>query len=395
MNISSFRIRASYPNFFMVNLYAREGREIFNHDSEDPDNQLEGNKPGTVIYRLQGDDTPHEFPPRWYDMYRLLKLRDAEQRQFLELLLLEHNGEISETQRKQLEDIRDTFHRYCREFVENNTLTDSDELITTLTQDADFTDEAISYKGHMLLDLTRNCYPVPDFVILTAKSFNNPDHLPELNLGLDLLKEDQVEDFWHVNAGVKHINGDGNLRHLSGHTEIVDKVLGVCNLIVNQHAEIAAVFRIQVCKAMDNELGVVVVVGKDDGLANLLATIYHLTAGHQVREHLVHGIDVEDIVEYLARSDVPGRIRFLIKKHLTLGHLVLPDILHLLLLFIGKVFIADTFLHNLGGLGEPGRRHQIVFIDGLAQFVSEVGLAAFQTEKVVGATVHVFTRCGG
>lgn len=180
MNISSFRIRASYPNFFMVNLYSREGREIFNHDSEDPDNQLEGNKPGTVIYRLQGDDTPHEFPPRWYDMYRLLKLRDAEQRQFLELLLLEHNGEISETQRKQLEDIRDSFHRYCCEFVEKNSLIDSDELITTLTHDADFTDEAISYKGHMLLDLTRNCYPVPDFVILTAKSFNNPDHLPEL-----------------------------------------------------------------------------------------------------------------------------------------------------------------------------------------------------------------------
>ena len=32
----------------------------------------------------------------------------------------------------------------------------------------------------MLLDLTRNCYPVPDFVILTAKSFNNPEGLPEL-----------------------------------------------------------------------------------------------------------------------------------------------------------------------------------------------------------------------
>ena len=29
----------------------------------------------------------------------------------------------------------------------------------------------------MLLDLTRNSYPVPDFVILTAKSFNHPEHL--------------------------------------------------------------------------------------------------------------------------------------------------------------------------------------------------------------------------
>ena len=55
MKVTSLRIRASYPNFYMVNLYAREGREIFNHDNEDPLNQLEGNKPGTVIYRLEGE----------------------------------------------------------------------------------------------------------------------------------------------------------------------------------------------------------------------------------------------------------------------------------------------------------------------------------------------------
>ena len=42
MSISRFRIRASYPNFYMVTLYAREGREIFDHDSEDPANQLGG-----------------------------------------------------------------------------------------------------------------------------------------------------------------------------------------------------------------------------------------------------------------------------------------------------------------------------------------------------------------
>ena len=181
MKVASFRIRASYPNYYMVNLYAKEGMEIFNHDSEDPENQLEGNKPGTVIYRLKGDeDNVHEFPPRWYDMYQLLKLRGDEQRQFLELLLLEHFGTISTEEKAALDDNRNAFRQQCIDFVKQNPLYDSDELITTLTTTANFTDEAISYKGHMLLDLTRNCYPVPDFVILTAKSFNNPEHLPEL-----------------------------------------------------------------------------------------------------------------------------------------------------------------------------------------------------------------------
>lgn len=180
MKIDSIRIRASYPNYFMVNLYARKGREIFNHDSEDPENQLEGNKPGTVIYRLEGDNTLYEFPPRWYDMYRLLKLRDKEQKAFLSLLLDERDGNLTDEDRRRLSDIRDDFHHQCCEFVEKNPLFECDELITTLTEETDFTDEAISYKGHMLLDLTKNCYPVPDFCILTAKSFQHPEHLDEM-----------------------------------------------------------------------------------------------------------------------------------------------------------------------------------------------------------------------
>lgn len=181
MKVSTFRIRASYPNYYMVNLYARCGREIFNHDSEDPANQLEGNKPGTVIYRLEGDPakTLREFPPRWYDMYCLLKRRDDDQRHFLELLLAERDGSLSPDARQELASIRDSFHQQCRRFVADNPLSDSDCLITTLTS-GDFTDEEISYKGRMLLDLTRNSYPVPDFVILTSRSFSQPDRLPAL-----------------------------------------------------------------------------------------------------------------------------------------------------------------------------------------------------------------------
>lgn len=180
MKVERFRIRASYPNYFMVCLYAREGREIFDHDSEDPENRLEGNKPGTVIYRLVGDENVYEFPPRWYDMYQLLKLREGEQVRFLELLLGEHAGTLSDNELQQLERQRIDFHEQCRRYVAENPLSDCDELITTLTEEGDFTDEVISYKGHMLLDLTRNCYPVPDFCILTAKSFTNPDHLPAM-----------------------------------------------------------------------------------------------------------------------------------------------------------------------------------------------------------------------
>lgn len=173
MKVSSIRIRASYPNYYMVNLYAHEGREIFNHDSEDPENRLEGNKPGTVMYRLEGDNTIKEFPPRWYDMYYLLKQHGDERRRYLELLLEEH---MTDKPTAQLEAKREQFRKECADYVASHQLKDNEYLITTLTE-GEFSDEEISYKGRMLMDLTRNNYPVPDFCIMTAKSFAQYDKL--------------------------------------------------------------------------------------------------------------------------------------------------------------------------------------------------------------------------
>lgn len=178
MKVESFRIRASYPNYYMVKLYAKEGCEIFNHDSEDPENKLEGNKPGTVIYHVTGDAAGdvHEFPPRWYDMYRLLKLDGREKKHYLEMLLEERaTGE----RQPELDAMREDFRRVCCQYVDSHRLFENEYLITTLTQ-GEYTDEEISYKGRMLIDLTHCCYPVPDFCIITAKAFNKPELLEEL-----------------------------------------------------------------------------------------------------------------------------------------------------------------------------------------------------------------------
>lgn len=185
--IKDFLIRASYPNYFMVKKYADMGREVFNRNIDDKDNTLKGNKPGTVIYTLQGDSGQHEFPPRWYDMYYLMRQRGDAQKHYLKMLLLEHFGPSlcdngaapAATKIDELEKIRQDFRQECKDYVAQHPLYNSDELITTLV-DGDFTDEQISYKGRMLLDLTRNCYPVPDFCILTAKAFEQPERLEEL-----------------------------------------------------------------------------------------------------------------------------------------------------------------------------------------------------------------------
>ena len=171
-------IRASYPNYHMVHRYAKQGPEVFNCDVDDAGNTLEGNKPGTVIYTLDGDDTRHEIPPRWYDMYLLLKTRGEQKEQFLRLLLAERDGTATPEQARQLAAHRACFRQTVIDYVNDHPIPDNEELITPLT-DRHFTDDEISHKGRMLLELTQNCYPVPDFVILTAELSRHPEHWEE------------------------------------------------------------------------------------------------------------------------------------------------------------------------------------------------------------------------
>lgn len=190
MTIQEFIIRASYPNYYMVWLFARKGHEIFEHNTDDPSNPLEGNKPGTVIYSLEGVEGRFEFPPRWYDMFYLLKCHAEERREYLYLLLLERYGEALRPTEEmnhttyprhipKLENIRHFFYDACRHYVAEHPLSDVPEIITTITP-GDFSEQIVSHKGRMLLDLTRNCYPVPDFCILTADGVKQAERLPDL-----------------------------------------------------------------------------------------------------------------------------------------------------------------------------------------------------------------------
>ena len=171
-------IRASYPNYHMVCRYVECGPEVFNCDVDDVRNTLEGNKPGTVIFDLDDGSGSREFPPRWYDMYLLLKTQPDRKKELLRLMVDEHDGTASGEQLKHLAHARSLFRQELVDYVAAHPLYEDDELITPLSNRS-FTDDQVSYKGRMLLELTQNCYPVPDFVILTAESFKHPEHLED------------------------------------------------------------------------------------------------------------------------------------------------------------------------------------------------------------------------
>lgn len=172
MNITNFKIRASYPNFFMLNLYMEQNRFIF-----EKENEREGNKPGTVIYQLENDDNLYEIAPKWYDIYYLLtKNNDKEIKRYLTLLIEERDGityNITE-----LESLREELYHDCVRYVNENYLYEDEKIVTTVTP-YNFSEVVISNKGKMLMELTKQCYAVPDFCIISSNAFldDNQDEL--------------------------------------------------------------------------------------------------------------------------------------------------------------------------------------------------------------------------
>ncbi len=82
------------------------------------------------------------------------------------------------------------------------------------------------------------------------------DHLPELGLRAHQLEEDEIHDLRHVDAGVEHVDRDGDVRRLVLVREVVDQALRVLGLEGDDAGELALVVRVVGVEALGDELGV-------------------------------------------------------------------------------------------------------------------------------------------
>lgn len=190
-----FKIRASYPNYYMMHLFASCEGDISDNIFA-VENKPEGNKPGTVIYRFDNDDENHEIAPRWYDIYYLLSSEDKTQSEhFLRLLIKERDGD--ESVKEELKNLRNQLLEKIRKYVKDNPLFDDIHVVTTLSDPDLHSEQIVSNKGKMLLALTKECYAVPDFCILTSKSFcreNQEDLLRKAIRNLEIMTQSKLGD---------------------------------------------------------------------------------------------------------------------------------------------------------------------------------------------------------
>ncbi|MCQ2306404.1 MAG: hypothetical protein MJ000_02420 [Bacteroidales bacterium] len=190
-----FKIRASYPNYYMMQLFASCEGDISDNIFA-VENKPVGNKPGTVIYRFENESESHEIAPRWYDIYYLLSSDDKSQSEhFLNLLIKERDGD--ESVKDELGSLRNQLHDKIRKYVEENPLHDDIYIVTTLSDPNLHSEQIVSNKGKMLLALTKECYAVPDFCILTSKSFcreNQEELLRKAIRNLEIMTQSKLGD---------------------------------------------------------------------------------------------------------------------------------------------------------------------------------------------------------
>src|SRR5262249_28928644 len=76
--------------------------------------------------------------------------------------------------------------------------------------------------------------------------------------------------------------------------KIIYQVLNIVSLEVDHPSKLAFVVRVIDIKTLSDELRMVVILGEDYGLSQAIPTGDRKTTGHQVLQHLVHGILIEE-----------------------------------------------------------------------------------------------------
>ena len=122
------------------------------------------------------------------------------------------------------------------------------------------------------------------------------NHLPELGRTPHELEKDEVHNAHRIHARVHHINGNGDLRInlLVRFFELVQEVLRLAFVVVNDPQKGPTVLRVILVEPLLNEKSVLVVLGEDDGLSNAVPSCHLDAIGHEVFEHLVDGVGVEE-----------------------------------------------------------------------------------------------------
>ena len=135
------------------------------------------------------------------------------------------------------------------------------------------------------------------------------------------------------------------------------------------------------------------VISKDNSLADGVTTIYLQAIIHQIYNHLVNGVLIEDIAKQLIVLNI-AFVQFVI-RNVQLCLFIFPDALHLLFLLLRQLIILDTVLQDICGTRQYNLIYQITIINSLIKQIFEIRLSTFTLKQLIRASIIILSRCGG
>ena len=135
--------------------------------------------------------------------------------------------------------------------------------------------------------------------------------------------------------------------------------------------EVAGVLGVVDVEALRDELGVLLVLGEDDGLAEPVAAGDLVAVRHQRGEDLVDGVGVEQEPVELLGGDRVGDVAVLAPLAASPSRPSPPR----------KVVVADALAQELRRHRHRHRRHEVALGDGLVEAVGVGGHAVLEVEQ--------------
>ena len=217
-----------------------------------------------------------------------------------------------------------------------------------------------------------------------AEARTPTEHLPELGFRTHQLEKDQIHDLGDVDSGIEHVHRDGDMRRLVPRREAVDQALRILGPEGDDARELSLEVRVVGVETLGDELGVALVLGEEDGLAEPIAAGHGHAARHQVLQNLVHRVLVEQPPVDGFGLDAIGNAAFLIPLQRV----------PLLLVVFGQLVVPDPLALELEWHRHGLRRHEEAVVHRLGERVGVGRHAVLEVEQAVGVAVQlILGRC--
>ena len=167
--------------------------------------------------------------------------------------------------------------------------------------------------------------------------------------------------------------------------EIVEQRLGVFGLEVDYARERAFEMRIIGIEAIDDELGMVVVLGENDRLTKAITVRYLETLRHQVFKYLVDRVVVEQPL-------IDGRSLDLRRDR---ARLVPFDRVPVFLLFLRKIIIADALADKPQRDRDRTGRYQVAIPHSLIEAIGVRRHSPLEIKEAIGVAIDLVLRRRG